>query len=385
MDDDEEGAPAPPAPGAPEGVPKRGRVQWMPTATMGVQFFRCGDNGEGGEMYAGDEGSAIDSDQTGMRILGYTGYVRTRQFEHFPMPRSEISPARISSLVYLCAQAFCRGDMSLHQLSRYIAGKATLPAKYATLEKAVGYEILFMCVTPGKTPQSIFEVTPADMVGEALDEFKLLQAGYESPHHSYMMSKDGVREMFYTQLRNGILDINRHVAPSQGSTKRPFPFPEHAEYEPHRQHLTDNTLYLAQLAEADSASSEPPEDSEEDADVGRGGSQDDDDVVFIKKTKAPRVGLCDFPGCQYDDTQKRDCIICGSDGMHHHMCAINNGQEELSTMCLRCADAAGHHAAGQPPVHLESPSHPTGTRTTCIHAPLYTYMHPCTSECSMYM
>ena len=100
-DDDDAGLDPPPL--APQkGVAKPGRVQWMPTATMGVQFFRCGDNGEGGEMYAGDEGSAIDSDQTGMRILGYTGYVRAKHLEHFPMPRPGISPARISSLVYPC-------------------------------------------------------------------------------------------------------------------------------------------------------------------------------------------------------------------------------------------------------------------------------------------
>ena len=103
-----------------------------------------------------------------------------------------------------------------------------MPAKYATLEKAVGFEILFMCVTPGKKTKSIYEMMPGDVPGEALDEFKRLQGSYESPHHAYMMSKDGVRELFYTQLRTGILDISRYVAPSQGSTKRPFPFPDRA-------------------------------------------------------------------------------------------------------------------------------------------------------------
>ena len=38
---------------------------------------------------------------------------------------------------------------------------------------------------------------PADVPREALDEFKRLQATYESPHHSHLMSRDGVKETFY--------------------------------------------------------------------------------------------------------------------------------------------------------------------------------------------
>jgi hypothetical protein len=104
--------------------------------------------------------------------------------------------------------------MTLHQLTRYLAGKGVLPKAYSSLEKAVGYEILYMCVTPGKSTQTIYEMVPADMVGEALDEFKRLQAEYESPHHSHLMSKEGVREFFYSQLRSGSMDVHRHVAPS---------------------------------------------------------------------------------------------------------------------------------------------------------------------------
>ena len=43
------------------------------------------------------------------------------------------------------------------------------------VEKAVGFEILFMCVTPGKKIKSIYEMMPGDVPGEALDEFKRLQ------------------------------------------------------------------------------------------------------------------------------------------------------------------------------------------------------------------
>ena len=87
MVDADEGAPPPPAKGAPEGGPKTGRVAW---ATMGTQFFRCGHDGGRGEMYAAETGSAIDSDQTGMRVLGISGYVRVqhlRQFSPCPTPK----------------------------------------------------------------------------------------------------------------------------------------------------------------------------------------------------------------------------------------------------------------------------------------------------------
>ena len=75
MGDEDEGAPGPPDLAPPDDAPRVGRVKWAPTATLGTQFFRCGDGDKRGEMYAGDAGSALDSDQTGMRIIGYTGYV----------------------------------------------------------------------------------------------------------------------------------------------------------------------------------------------------------------------------------------------------------------------------------------------------------------------
>ena len=62
----------------------RGRIRWAPTATMGVQFFRCGVDGERGDMYAAEAGSALDSEQTGMRILGFSGYVRAKHVRSFP-------------------------------------------------------------------------------------------------------------------------------------------------------------------------------------------------------------------------------------------------------------------------------------------------------------
>ena len=71
MVDADEGAPPPPAKGAPEGGPKTGRVAW---ATMGTQFFRCGHDGGRGEMYAAETGSAIDSDPEGGCIGMYSVY-----------------------------------------------------------------------------------------------------------------------------------------------------------------------------------------------------------------------------------------------------------------------------------------------------------------------
>ena len=278
-------------------------------------------------------------------------------------PRPEYHP------LCFCAQGFCRGEMSLHQLSRYIAGKGVLPAKYATLEKAVGFEMLFMCVTPGKKTKSIYEMMPGDIPGEALDEFKRLQGSYESPHHSYMMSKDGVRELFYTQLRTGILDISRHVAPSQGSTKRPFPFPDHPAYEPHRKALAEaETWYFARLIAMDSSEDEGFEDAEEAAAeeaAAKEAESDGSEVVIIKVKRGPRIGLCDFPGCEFDDVEKRDCVVCGADGMHHHMCAINNGQEDISTMCMRCTNA-DFGLRASPVFIADESSAVTGTHTAHV-------------------
>jgi|TARA_B110000027_G_C15882717_1_gene196156 hypothetical protein len=75
MGDGGEDGMGPPDLAAPDGMVSSGRIKWAPTATLGVQFFRCGGGDKRGEMYAGDAGSAIDSDQTGMRIIGYTGWV----------------------------------------------------------------------------------------------------------------------------------------------------------------------------------------------------------------------------------------------------------------------------------------------------------------------
>lgn len=71
---------APPDPdAAADGGTKSGRVRWAPTATLGVQFFRCGRDGQRGVMYGVEDGSSINSDQTGMRIVGISGYVRARR------------------------------------------------------------------------------------------------------------------------------------------------------------------------------------------------------------------------------------------------------------------------------------------------------------------
>ena len=81
----------------------------------------------------------------------------------------------------------------------------------------MGYEVLYMCVTPSKKDITIYEMLPADVPREALDEFKRLQATYESPHHSHLMSRDGVKETFYKNLKNGVLDIDKFVASLPGS------------------------------------------------------------------------------------------------------------------------------------------------------------------------
>ena len=47
-------------------------------------LFRCGVDGERGDMYAAEAGSALDSEQTGMRILGFSGYVRAKHVRSFP-------------------------------------------------------------------------------------------------------------------------------------------------------------------------------------------------------------------------------------------------------------------------------------------------------------
>jgi hypothetical protein len=82
--------------------------------------------------------------------------------DHFQKSYSEISLACADS------QAFCRADITLHQLNKYLAGKGDL-GKYNALEKAIGYEILYMCVTPGKKNTTIYEMIPADMLDEATD------------------------------------------------------------------------------------------------------------------------------------------------------------------------------------------------------------------------
>ena len=45
--------------------------------------------------------------------------------------------------------------------------------------------------------------------------------------------------------------------------------------------------------------------------------------------------MCNYPDCTLD-AGLRDCISCGIKGMHHHLCAIKHGQEELSTQCHTC-------------------------------------------------
>ena len=57
MGDGGEDGMGPPDLAAPDGMVSSGRIKWAPTATLGVQFFRCGGGDKRGEMYAGDAGS----------------------------------------------------------------------------------------------------------------------------------------------------------------------------------------------------------------------------------------------------------------------------------------------------------------------------------------
>ena len=43
---------------------------------------------------------------------------------------------------------------------------------------------------------------------------------------------------------------------------------------------------------------------------------------------------CNYPGCTYHDIGTRECYLCKQP--HHHFCAIDVGQEELSTKCYKC-------------------------------------------------
>ena len=44
---------------------------------------------------------------------------------------------------------------------------------------------------------------------------------------------------------------------------------------------------------------------------------------------------CNYYHCKLDrKTSLRECKKCGA--MHHHICAINWGQEEMTTLCAKC-------------------------------------------------
>ena len=44
---------------------------------------------------------------------------------------------------------------------------------------------------------------------------------------------------------------------------------------------------------------------------------------------------CNYIHCKLDRTESlRDCKQCGA--KHHHICAINWGQEEMTTLCAKC-------------------------------------------------
>ena len=63
----------------------------------------------------------------------------------------------------------------------------------------------------------------------------------------------------------------------------------------------------------------------------------EEDACIITREKAP--GACNFPQCPESRAEiaRRKCTVCGTEGMHHHLCAIDAGQEGLSTMCYSCA------------------------------------------------
>jgi hypothetical protein len=148
---------------------------------------------------------------------------------------------------------------------------------------------------------------------------------YESPDNSNLMSKTGVVEKFKRDLDNGlIVNPGQYVAEKKTSMVRPRCYPQIDCYCPLWKELKLQKTVVDYFGTSIV--------SDTDSDVS---------MVYADTHEGPPVGRCEFPNCRLDDVAMRECSVCGTDGFHHHLCAISAGQEEQSTLCLPCLDVVG--------------------------------------------
>ena len=115
----------------------------------------------------------------------------------------------------------------------------------AERSKYVGIEIIVVATTPSRKAPSLYKVVLSALPDEAQEEWQKLQGTYESPTSARFFSKDEMKKQAVIDLNNGLLDIDKHVAPSRYGTKRPDLYPPIEMFYPVARELqgTRSTLF----------------------------------------------------------------------------------------------------------------------------------------------
>ena len=147
-------------------------------------------------------------------------------------------------------QAYCKHDVTLRQLSNN-----KLPAKYAKRSDGCGLDHLYVGLTPSRKYPSLYEIMPGDTTDDALEEFKRLQATFESRNHGALLTVESAKMAFRDALDAGLIDIQKFVAPARYSNARGDMYPPVENFEPLRVEINEyDPTYLAVDCFADSDS-----------------------------------------------------------------------------------------------------------------------------------
>lgn len=124
-----------------------------------------------------------------------------------------------------CTQACAFSDVTLHEL------KNKLKSKYIKRSDAVHVDVMYVAVDPTSATPALSEIYPRHASKGMVDEFKHMLREYESPHNGAFLSKEAAIQRFKDKLDAGVVNIDKCVAPSKASVKRPVLDPPIAEFE----------------------------------------------------------------------------------------------------------------------------------------------------------
>ena len=197
--------------------------------------------------------------------------------------------------------------------SRFPPGKG-----WSKRSDLVNVHFQYVATDPSRKNPSLYEMIPSETPNEAVEEWKKLLGWYESEHNGPYFSKSESERAFRDALDRGLCSLTAHISATKTGLPRPKLHP------PIIEHFAVVTELEIRAPNYLSRQFRVVSDGESSSDEG------EDTPAFA----------CNFPSCTMIDEvdNLRNCVICGANGKHHHLCAINVGQEEQSTLCFYCMD-----------------------------------------------